>query len=87
MALDWKKTSQWWYCRFTVNGKTKLINLGVKIKGQRPKSINGWGDETFRISRERANTDPLQPPAAVQSSTSRLVDRPVLTHGSTDQAN
>ena len=54
MSLDWKKTSQWWYGRFTVNRNKKLINLGVKIKGQRPKSINGRGDETFRVSRERA---------------------------------
>jgi integrase len=54
MALDWKKTSKWWYARYTVNGKTKLVNLGVKIEGRRPESINGHGNEAFRRSRDRA---------------------------------
>jgi len=54
MALDWKKTSEWWYARYTVNGKTKLVNLGVKIEGHRPESINGRGNEAFRRSRDRA---------------------------------
>ena len=80
MALDWKKTSQWWYARFTVNGKTKLINLGVKIKGQRPKSINGWGDETFRISRERAKDahdrvlDTVEQKRNLQELTQRVIE-------------
>lgn len=54
MALDWKKTSKWWYGRFKLNDKTKLLNLGVEIEGKRPQSINGQGDEKFRRSRERA---------------------------------
>lgn len=57
MALDWKKTSQWWYGRFTENGRTKLVNLDIKIAGKRPKRIqaNGPGvDPAFLHSRSRA---------------------------------
>jgi integrase len=43
MALDWKATSQWWYGRFTENGRSKLVNLGIKITGKRPKRINATG--------------------------------------------
>jgi integrase len=54
MSLDWKSSSQWWYGRFTINGRSKQINLGVKIKGHRPDNLHGRGDEVFRLSRERA---------------------------------
>src|SRR6188768_1681017 len=54
MALDWKKTSKWWYGRFTVNGHSKLINLNVEIKGRRPQSITEQGDGPFERSRGKA---------------------------------
>jgi integrase len=55
MALDWKKTSQWWYGRFTEGGRTKLVNLRVKIAGVRPVSITGDSrDSAFLQSRGRA---------------------------------
>lgn len=57
MALDWKATSQWWYGRFTENGRSKLVNLGIKIAGKRPKRINATGsgvDPRFVHSRGMA---------------------------------
>ncbi|MBM3839720.1 MAG: hypothetical protein FJ398_17475 [Verrucomicrobia bacterium] len=54
MALDWKATSQWWYGRFMVKGNSKLINLGVKIEGCRPRSITEEGDHAFERSRGKA---------------------------------
>ena len=55
MALDWKETSQWWYGRITTRtGKRKLINLGVKIEGRRPRSIVDQGDAAFERSRGKA---------------------------------
>ena len=57
MALDWKKTSQWWYGRFTENGRSKLVNLAIKISGVRPESINAMGpdvDPSFIHSRGKA---------------------------------
>ena len=54
MSLDWKKSSQWWYARFAQDGRTKLINLGIKIEGKRPSSITGSGDPHFERSRVRA---------------------------------
>ncbi len=54
MALDWKKTSQWWYGRFRINGRSQLINLGIKIEGHRPKSLTELGDVVFERSRGQA---------------------------------
>jgi integrase len=57
MALDWKKTSQWWYGKLSVNGRTKLVNLGVKITGDRPAHINAADsgvDARFIESRGKA---------------------------------
>jgi integrase len=57
MALDWKQTSQWWYGRFSVNGRSKLVNLNIKIAGTRPESINAIGpgvDGEFILSRGKA---------------------------------
>ena len=46
MALDWKKTSQWWYGRFTEGGRTRLVNLRVKIQGVRPAKITGESEDS-----------------------------------------
>lgn len=57
MALDWKTTSQWWYGRFTENGRSRLINLNIKIVGRRPVSIHASGTEVdpeFTLSRGKA---------------------------------
>ena len=57
MALDWKKTSDWWYAKLTVNGKVENFNLDLKIEGERPAKINDVGpgvDQRFIESRAKA---------------------------------
>lgn len=54
MTLEMKQTSRWWYGRFVLNGKSKLVNLGVEIKGSRPASIGQSGDDAFERSRGKA---------------------------------
>jgi integrase len=55
MSLEIKETSQWWYARYRRNGKTRLINLGIKVEGERPdKGIGQAGDDRFERSRGKA---------------------------------
>ena len=54
MPLEMRKTSQWWYGRYNVNGKVHCTNLGIKIAGQRPDSISQEGDHAFERSRGKA---------------------------------
>ena len=46
--------SKWWYGRFTVNGKSTCVNLGVEVKGKIPDSLRNKGDSEFEYSRMRA---------------------------------
>merc|ERR1711879_613453 len=46
--------SKWWYGRFTVNGKSSVVNLGVEIKGRVPESLKHRGDNPFEHSRMKA---------------------------------
>jgi integrase len=46
--------SKWWYGRFTVNGKSACVNLGIEIKGKIPASLRSRGDSAFEYSRMRA---------------------------------
>ena len=54
MSLQMRDSSNWWYGQFTIDGRRVLENLGVKIEGRRPKSINRTGDVAFEKSRQRA---------------------------------
>jgi integrase len=54
MSLEFRKTSKWWYGVFTVNGQRQVLNLGVKITGQRPAKRTQQGDDAFERSRGRA---------------------------------
>ena len=80
MALDWKKSSAWWYGRFAQDGRSILVNLGVKIQGQRPDSINGDGDAAFERSRARARAKhdeflaDLQNKRNLRNLTERLIE-------------
>jgi integrase len=47
-------SSKWWYGRFTVEGKPKCMNLGVKAAGTVPSSLKQQGDTAFERSRMRA---------------------------------
>jgi len=43
-----------WYGRVEVDGKSKVVNLRVKVRGTRPPTLRDRGDELFEASREQA---------------------------------
>ena len=51
---DGSLSSKWWYGRFTVNGKSKCMNLGIKVAGNVPRTLKQPGDTAFERSRMRA---------------------------------
>ena len=53
---DGSLRSKWWYGRFTVNGKETCVNLCIEIKGHVPETLRMRGDDTFELSRMRAQT-------------------------------
>jgi len=54
MSLILRKTSQWWYGYFRIDGEETVVQLGVKVEGQRPASLKNDGDSLFENSRGRA---------------------------------
>ncbi len=54
MSLELRKSSNWWYGVFMVEGKKTIINLGVPITGKRPPKRTMVGDDEFEQSRGRA---------------------------------
>jgi integrase len=54
MGLELRPTSRYWYGRFMVRGKWRVVNLGVKVRGVRPDSPSKPGDPDFERSRGRA---------------------------------
>lgn len=54
MTLEIRKDAKWFYGRPMIDGKREFVNLGVEIRGRRPKSLRGQGDVAFERSRERA---------------------------------
>jgi integrase len=54
MSLELRKSSNWWYGVFMVNGTRTIVNLGVPITGARPPKRTMLGDDEFERSRGRA---------------------------------
>lgn len=54
MSLQRRPTSNWWYGRWEVNGKTYCKNLGVEIKGRPPGRRGQPGDAAFEKSKGQA---------------------------------
>jgi integrase len=54
MSLELRKSSNWWYGVFLVNGKKTIVNLKVPIAGKRPPKRTMQGDDEFEQSRGRA---------------------------------
>jgi integrase len=46
MTIELRPTSRWWYGRYTVHGKRKLINLKVEVKGTRPTTPMGDSEDS-----------------------------------------
>lgn len=54
MGLTLRKTSDWWYARYYIDGRQIVKRLTVKVKGQRPARLAEEGDRVFENSRIRA---------------------------------
>src|SRR5690606_20604496 len=54
MSLELRKSSNWWYGVFVVNGQKTVVNLKVPITGKRPPKRTMQGDDEFEQSRGRA---------------------------------
>ncbi len=54
MSLELRKSSNWWYGVFLVNGRKTIVNLKVPITGKRPPKRTMQGDDEFEQSRGRA---------------------------------
>ncbi len=53
-TLELRKTSNWWYGRWTEGGRVIVRNLDVRVEGVRPADGSESGDRKFRASREAA---------------------------------
>ncbi len=47
--------SNWWYGRYTANGKRHFINLGIEVRGTPPNNLRHEGDTAFECSRTLAS--------------------------------
>lgn len=54
MSLELRQHSTWWYGRFHVDGKARMISLGVKAMGFRPRTLRQTGSPAFEESRRDA---------------------------------
>lgn len=54
MSLVIRKTSNWWYGRYKVDGKEFVKNLQVEIRGKRPATLKETGSVQFENSRGEA---------------------------------
>ena len=66
-----------WYGRVEVDGKSKVVNLKVKVRGQRPPTRRQQGDALFEASREQAQDrfDEFQADARDKGSAAHLTKR------------
>ena len=66
-----------WYGRVEVDGKSKVVNLKVKVRGARPPTLRQQGDALFEASREQAQDrfDDFQADARDKGSAAHLTKR------------
>jgi integrase len=62
MALELRrgrdgKLRHHWYGRVVVDGRSKVVNLGVSVKGTPPPTLRGKGDVKFELSRKAAEKE------------------------------
>lgn len=75
---DGSLKSKWWYGVIEVDGRRKVVSLGVPIKGRRiPQSLKDQGDEAFEASRIRAQAKlvDISEQALTKKSARSLVER------------
>ncbi len=54
-TLELRKSSRWWYGRWTENGRIVVRNLDVEVDGRRPDQNGERGDHRFEQSRSVAD--------------------------------
>jgi len=54
-TLELRKSSKWWYGRWTENGKIIVRNLDVEVRGTRPRKGQETGDRLFEQTRSVAD--------------------------------
>lgn len=88
---DGSPSSNWWYGRFKINGKSKCVNLGIKIEGRVPSSLKEPGNTAFERSRIKAQLklDELKKEAHSQKSAEQHLRElyEVKAGGSIDQVH
>ena len=53
-CLVLRKSSDWWYGRYRIDGKEYVKNLQVTVRGKRPERLTGTGSPQFENSRGEA---------------------------------
>lgn len=71
-TVELRKSSKWWYGRWTEKGKPVTCNLDIRVEGRRPTDKDDLGDRRFRTSRETAQAKADQ--LARDSETRRHVE-------------
>lgn len=56
-TLELRRSSKWWYGRWTENGKVVVQNLNVEVVGRRPSPQDGSVDRHFEKSRAEAQVE------------------------------
>ncbi len=66
-----------WYGRVEVDGKAKVVNLKVKVKGKHPPTLRQKGDDLFEASRDQAQDkfDEVQADARDKGNAAHLTKR------------
>lgn len=77
MSLKLYKSSSWWYADFLIDGQRKSVNLEVKVRGVRPKTLRLKGDAAFEASRLAALRahDAMKGDMDSERSRIRMMDR------------
>lgn len=86
MSLEIRKTSNWWYGVFVVDGKKQVFNLEVPIKGVRPCEDMPEGDAAFQRSKIKAEAEYDAKKCEIESKRSAERDLKKLVELKTGQA-
>jgi integrase len=78
MPVEYRRTSDWWYGRYEVDGRRRCVNLRVRVRGQRPGVDNdNLGDAVFHASKQTAEEKLKEVAAEARSpaGAARLIER------------
>lgn len=77
MSLILRRTSQWWYGYYRMDGKAVVVPLAVRVAGKRPASLREVGDALFEQSRGAAKVkhDEMERELRDKRNLGRLTER------------